>query len=198
MTRQLFAYDRQSGTTKQVISSGEDEKSFSKEEKLRRERARIMSVGVTEYSWAKRANRILVPRDGALYVQDGVSDGAEASLRRLFDPTDEKWAEVGRGALLDAKLSEDGQRALFVWEREVCACDITPSSTSSTASEDDPCTPRRLTHGAREAGLTNGVADYCAQEEMDRYTGYWPSPDGGEYVAFEEVDDTRIPRIDPL
>ena len=31
-----------------------------------------MSTGVTEYAWAKKANRILVPKDGALYVQDGV------------------------------------------------------------------------------------------------------------------------------
>ena len=35
-----------------------------------------MSVGVTEYSWAKKANRLLVPKDGALFVQDGVGEGA--------------------------------------------------------------------------------------------------------------------------
>eukprot|EP00966_Prymnesium_polylepis_P062700 1455389-Prymnesium_polylepis.1 len=65
LTRQLFAYDRETGETKQVISSGGGEESFTKEEKLRRERARIMSVGITEYSWASQANRILVPLNGA-------------------------------------------------------------------------------------------------------------------------------------
>ena len=109
LTRQLFAYDRHTGETEQVIGSGADESTFSKEEKLRRERARIMSVGVTEYAWAKAANRILVPRDGALYVIDGVGEGSAATLRRLFDPADGKWAAVGSGAPLDAKLSDDGR-----------------------------------------------------------------------------------------
>lgn len=183
LTRQLFSYDRETGETKQVIGSADSEESFSAEEKLRRERQRIMSVGVTEYSWAKKANRILVPKDGALYVQDGVGDGATATLRRLFDPSDAKWAEVGSGAPIDAKLSDDGEQVFFVWDSEVCACDI------SAATDDDTCTPRRLTAGARDAGVTSGIADYCAQEEMNRYTGYWPSPGNGGLVAFEEADE---------
>ena len=30
-------------------------------------------------------------------------------------------------------------------------------------------TPIQLTHGVRGTELTNGLADYIAQEEMDRY-----------------------------
>ena len=191
LTRQLFAYDRETGETKQVIGSADSEESFSAEEKLRRERARIMSVGVTEYSWAKKANRLLVPKDGALYVQDGVGEGAGATLRRLFDPADAKWAEVGSGAPLDAKLSDDGAQVFFVWDREVCACDVAASN------EDDACRGAPQSGARGDAGITNGIADYCAQEEMDRYTGYWPSPSGstraGALVAFEEVDEQHIP-----
>ena len=72
LTRQLYVYDRETGNTSLVIAPREgsgEEKSFSKEEALRRERARIMSTGVTEYSWAKNACRLLVPMDGALFVQ---------------------------------------------------------------------------------------------------------------------------------
>ena len=94
---------------------------------------------------------------------------------------------MGSGALLDAKLSDDGTQVFFVWNNEVCACDV------AAAPDDDACTPRRITAGARERQLTNGIADYCAQEEMNRYTGYWPSPGGGELVAFEEVDEQHIP-----
>ena len=40
---------------------------------------------------------------------------------------------------------------------QVCAVDV------------DGGVPRRLTTGARDVeGVTNGVADYCAMEEMDR------------------------------
>ena len=190
LTRQLYAYDRETGQTNEVISpsaGGGEEKTFSKEEQLRRERQRIMSTGVTEYSWAKKADRLLVPKDGALYVQDGVTEGSDKTLRRLFDPSDAKWATVGSGPLLDAKLSEDGERAFFVWGDEVCACDVGSSS--------DEAVPRRLTFGARGNGITNGVADYCAQEEMNRYTGFWTSPGGGDLVAFEEVDESHIPQF---
>lgn len=190
LTRQLYAYDRETGETKQVITpapgSGE-EATFTREEQLRRERARIMSTGVTEYAWAAKANRILVPKDGAIFVQDGVGEGSEATLRRLFDPADARWAAVGKGPLLDAKISSDGGRVGFVWGGEVCGCVVTDASDGA-----DAATPERLTFGARGTGKTNGIADYCAQEEMDRYAGFWFSPDG-DLVAFEEVDEAHIP-----
>ena len=141
---------------------GGEEESFSREEQLRRERARIMSTGVTEYAWAAGANRLLVPKDGALYVQDGVGDGAGATLRRLFDPADSRWASVGSGPLLDAKMSHDGESVFFVWANEVCYCAV-PSAS-------DGGEPIRLTRGARGEGKSNGLADYCAQEEMNRCT----------------------------
>jgi dipeptidyl-peptidase-4 len=40
--------------------------------------------------------------------------------------------------------------------------------------------------------MTHGLADFIAQEEMNRYEGYWLSPDGS-FVAFEEVDESHIP-----
>ncbi len=52
--------------------------------------------------------------------------------------------------------------------------------------------PRQLTFGAVETGKTNGLAEYIAQEEMDRFSGYWWSPDS-RWIAFEEVDETHIP-----
>ncbi|KAL5998951.1 hypothetical protein ACLOJK_009900 [Asimina triloba] len=40
--------------------------------------------------------------------------------------------------------------------------------------------------------LTHGLAEYIAQEEMDRKTGFWWSPDS-KYIAFTEVDASEIP-----
>jgi len=48
-----------------------------------------------------------------------------------------------------------------------------------------------LTTGATD-GLTHGLAEFMAQEEMGRFTGYWWSPDGRK-IAYEEADDRHIP-----
>ena len=72
---------------------------------------------------------MLVPLDGALYVLDGVGEGSEP--RRLFDPADARWAEVGTGPLLDPKISADGELVCFVWGDEARRCARTPESQSS-------------------------------------------------------------------
>ena len=40
--------------------------------------------------------------------------------------------------------------------------------------------------------MTNGLAEYIAQEELGRREGFWWSPDG-QWIAFEEVDERHIP-----
>jgi len=52
--------------------------------------------------------------------------------------------------------------------------------------------PQQVTSGARGTAVSHGLADFIAQEEMNRYEGYWLSPDGSQ-VAFEEVDESHIP-----
>jgi dipeptidyl-peptidase 4 len=78
---------------------------------------------------------------------------------------------------VDPSVSNDGRRLFFVREGEVWSID------------EDGTGP--LTSGA-EPGVTNGLAEFIAQEELDRHKGYWPSPDGS-LVAFEQVDERHIP-----
>jgi dipeptidyl-peptidase-4 len=54
-------------------------------------------------------------------------------------------------------------------------------------------TPSQRTKGARGTGKTHGLAEYIAQEEMDRDHGFWWSYDG-KLLAFTEVDETHIPQ----
>jgi len=54
--------------------------------------------------------------------------------------------------------------------------------------------PRELSAGARGTGVTHGLADFLAQEELDRYEGFWISPDAKQ-VAFERVDESHIPQF---
>jgi dipeptidyl-peptidase-4 len=78
---------------------------------------------------------------------------------------------------IDPKLSRDGRRAYFVRAGELWCSDERGE--------------RQLTSGS-EPGLTNGLAEYIAQEELGRMTGYWPSPDG-RLVAYQQTDERHIP-----
>jgi dipeptidyl-peptidase-4 len=77
----------------------------------------------------------------------------------------------------DPQISHDGARIFFVRNSEVWCVD--------DAGE------RQLTSGS-EVGVTNGLAEFTAQEELDRHHGFWPSPDG-RLVAFQQTDERHIP-----
>lgn len=51
-------------------------------------------------------------------------------------------------------------------------------------------TPVQLTFGGSSNGMTHGLADFVAQEEMDRYRGFWWSLDSS-CIAFTEVGVVR-------
>src|SRR6185503_5037733 len=75
LTRQLYAFDPASGEQRLLLApsdGGATEENISLEEQLRRERLRQRELGVTQYDWAQRANHILVPLRGDIYVQDGL------------------------------------------------------------------------------------------------------------------------------
>lgn len=92
-----------------------------------------------------------------------------------------RWSDGGltrvAGGATDAQISRDGRRIFFNREAEVWC--------------DDEAGTRRLTSGSAP-GITNGLAEFIAQEELERHTGYWPSPDGS-LVAFARVDERHIP-----
>ena len=171
LTRALFAVELEEGKRFQLVDPGhaaDTEENLSAEEKLRRERRREMGLGITRYAWAESANRLLVPIQGAVYVQDG----AGAPLRKVI--------ESDGAPILDPTLSPDGSRIAYVQDAEL---HVVPAAGG---------TPRQLTRGGRGTQKTNGLAEFIAQEEMGRHEGYWWSPDGAS-IAFVEVDETHIP-----
>jgi len=171
LTQELFLHDPATGTTQPLFAppeGGATEENLSAEEKLERERLRMRALGVTQYEWAHAANRFAVPLRGDVWVQDGRA----ASPRKLVD---------GDGSpALDARLSRDGSRLAYVWEGELHTVQV------------DAGSPIALTRETEAAGVTHGLAEYIAQEEMDRHHGYWWSYDGAT-IAFAEVDERRIP-----
>ena len=169
--QELVAVDVTSGERRTVPTPGavvvEDD--LPLEEKLRRERARELAVGVTRYQWASSGTRVLVPMTDGLWVFDDLGGDARLVV-----------AAGSSGPLLDARLDDDGSHIGFVRDDEVHVADVV----------DGTVVP--VTAGARGTGRTNGLAEFMAQEEMGRPYGFWFSPDAA-LIAFCEVDETQIP-----
>ncbi|MEN8149231.1 MAG: DPP IV N-terminal domain-containing protein [Planctomycetota bacterium] len=168
LVRSLFALDRLTGEETilaEAPSGSGDERSLSREEQLRRERARLRETGITAYEFAEAADPtvLLVPVGGKLFVSVG---GGEL---RPLDGTD--------GAL-DPKLSRDGSGVAFVTDDDLFVAATDGSGVT------------RLTDDAGD-GLTNGVAEFIAHEELGRGEGFWWSPDGSR-IAFARADERHV------
>jgi dipeptidyl-peptidase 4 len=164
----LFALDLATGERRLLARrpGRAGETTLTAEEILRRERQRVRESGITRYSWAAHADRILVPLDGKLYVTSSRGE----PLREVA---------VGDAPIADGSLTPDGERVVFVRARELWVADVAQGE------------PRQLTFDAGET-VTNGLAEYVAQEEMGRGTGFWIASDGAA-VAYEQVDEHAIP-----
>jgi dipeptidyl-peptidase-4 len=96
----------------------------------------------------------------------------------LFVQRDGAALSIAREAI-DPHLSPDGTKVAFVRAGDLHVVDV------ATAKE------TRLTHDAAP-GITNGLAEYIAQEEMARSSGLWWSRDS-KRIAFAKVDERHIP-----
>jgi len=163
----LWAIDTSSGTERMLVDSlklgtGAE---LSEEEKMQRERARIGGTrGIVRYDWAADGRHILVPLDGDLYL--ATTDGKAERL------TNTKEGE------LNPVVSPKGGWLSFVRSGNLFVVDI------ATKQE------RQLTQGASDT-VRWGVAEFVAQEEMDRQTGHWWSPDD-RHIAVAKVDESGV------
>ncbi|MEN8860145.1 S9 family peptidase [Qipengyuania flava] len=162
----LWAYDRNAGewamlVDSEALGSGRD---LSEDEKMQRERARVGSLkGIIDYQWTEDASGVLVPLDGDLYL---ARLGGEA-----VQLTDTEESE------LNPALSNTGAYVSFVRDRRLWV--------GETGGETQPVTPRE------GEDVRWGEAEFVAQEEMARLTGYWWSPDDRR-VAVERFDESMV------
>jgi dipeptidyl-peptidase 4 len=146
---------------------------LSPEEEARRERQRIAALrGIVDYHWSPDSKGILVPLAGDLYYYDLAKPAGEA-VRRL---TETAAFET------DPKFSPRGRYVSFIRDQDLYAVEV------ATGAE------RRLTTGG--GGLvSHGVAEFIAQEEMGRTTGYWWSRDE-THVAYARVDESPVDEVE--
>src|SRR5262249_23713232 len=144
----------------------------STEEALRRERQRMRGFGITNYAWADDAPVLLLPMLGQLFI----SNDYGASLIRLLT----------EGEAIDPHLSPSGDAVAYVHQGELWIVETAAGAV-----------PQRLTFDASspsasgERVITNGLAEFIAQEEMGRSSGFWWSKDGSR-LAFTQVDISPV------
>jgi len=170
----LYEFDVASGQTRLLLApeqllAGSTEV-LSPEEAARRERMRVSSRGFTSFELSPDGRRVLLSLSGKLYLFDR-TDGAVRALA------------TGEGTLLDPKFSPDGRSVSYVLEADLHIFDLEKNSE------------RRITVGGSD-DLSHGLAEFVAQEEMGRFTGYWWSPDSTQ-LAYEEADAREVETWQP-
>ncbi len=169
----LWEYDIASGQTRMLVDSKvvlPGTENLSDEEKARRERQRIAALsGIVDYQFSPDGQRLLFPLGGELYLYDLGRTGSDA-VRKLTR---------GGGFATDAKVSPKGGFVSFIRDRNLWVIDL--SSGKET----------QLTRDGSEV-IGNGVAEFVADEEMDRHTGYWWAPDDSA-IAFARIDESQVP-----
>jgi dipeptidyl-peptidase-4 len=170
----LWAAPAAGGEAKLLVSGESVEPTgvaISDEEKARRERQRTAALsGVVDYHWDEKGEAILIPAGGALYL----ADAATGRVRKL---------EVAKGAT-DAKVSPAGHFASYVREQNLYVIPLGGGAEHA------------ITTGGKDA-VSYGVAEFVAQEEMGRYTGYWWAP-GDAAIAYTRVDEAPVKLVDRL
>ena len=163
----LWAIDSRTGAERMLVDSrktgsGAD---LSEAEKMQRERDRSVagSTGITGYDWSPDGKTILVPVDGDLYLAK-----LDGTVTRLTDTPDGE---------LNGLVSPRGGFVSFVRNGNLF---VQPVGGKE----------RQITQGASDT-IAWGVAEFVAQEEMDRRTGYWWSPDDSR-IAVARVDEAPV------
>jgi len=168
----LWAMDTSTGQWRMLVDSKKvgSGAELSEAEKMQRERARIGGQkGIVAYDWSPDGKSILVPLDGDLYLA-----GVDGSVTRLTHQP---------GSKLNPVISPRGGYVSFVRDQNLYV-----QSRSAPAGGDSDGV--QLTSDGK-GNVHWGEAEFVAQEEMKRDTGYWWSPDD-RLIAVERFDETPV------
>ncbi|MCU0672965.1 MAG: S9 family peptidase [Myxococcota bacterium] len=167
--RDLYAHDVASGeervllTAERLLAGAEE--SLSAEERALRERLRLSARGITSFALSHDGSFLIVPLSGRLFV-------VERASGRVRELTSEG------GYANDPRLSPDGKKIACVREGDLWVIDVeTNTQTRLTTREHDD--------------ITNGLAEFVAQEEMARYRGHWWSPDS-RTLLYQRTDTSGV------
>jgi dipeptidyl-peptidase-4 len=168
----LWEYNIHDGQARVLVDSkalAPKQEKLSDEELGRRERQRTAALsGILEYTFAPSGDAVLFPLSGKLYYYQLAKPKAKPVVE-LIDT---------HGFATDATVCPAGGIVAYVRDQNLYSYNIAAKQEKALTTDGG-------------GPIKNGMAEFVAQEEMDRSTGYWWAPDG-KHIAFARVDETPI------
>ncbi|MEO8551048.1 MAG: DPP IV N-terminal domain-containing protein, partial [Kofleriaceae bacterium] len=164
----LYELDAKTGVVKtlataaDLLGNGGDEH-LSDAERARRERTRTATKGVVGIDVSADGKLVLVALGGKLYVID-----RGGGAKRTIDP---------QGSVEDPRLSPDGTLIAFVRDGDVFTIPVAGGAAKKLTKHPE--------------GFEYGLAEFAAQEELDRWRGLWWSPDSKQ-LLFQRTDQRPV------
>ena len=155
------------------------------EERARRERAREGGFGIVGYSTDASGNRVTFTINGQLFL----TDIAVGVTRAIAIEGDELKP------VLNPRISPDGQHVMYTTGTYLVNVDLADTAFDTAFGDDDCEIGDAISVVAsipQDGEWKIGLAEFAAGEEMDRYDGFWWSPDS-KYVLFETYDESPEP-----
>jgi dipeptidyl-peptidase-4 len=145
---------------------GADEENLSEQERARRERLRETAAGIVSFA-TDTAHRLAVfALSGQVYAAP------------LADPAAAPRLVPARTPALDPRPDPAGEKIAYVHQGALRVIDLATGEDHVVAAEE---------------GVTYGLAEFVAAEEMRRAHGYWWSPDGTR-LLIARVDESPVRR----
>jgi dipeptidyl-peptidase-4 len=165
----LWEADAETGAERLVADPrafGADEENLPPEERARRERVRETAAGIVAYATDKASTLAIFALSGQVYAVS------------LDDPAQPPRLVPAKTPALDPRPDPTGTWVAYVHEGALHVIHLATGDDLVVASEE---------------GVTFGLAEFVAAEEMDRSRGYWWSPDGGQLLV-ARVDESPVRR----
>jgi dipeptidyl-peptidase-4 len=145
---------------------GADEENLPAEERARRERVRETAAGIVSFATDAAHSLAVFALSGQVYAAP------------LGDPAAEPRPVAARVPALDPRPDPAGLKIAYVHQGALRVIDLVTGEDHVVAAEE---------------GVTFGLAEFVAAEEMGRARGYWWSPDGTR-LLIARVDESPVRR----
>ena len=160
-----------------------DQEQVPAAEQARRERSREGGEGIVDYSVDAAGDRVVFALGGRLWLSLIAPDGLTASTRALS-------LEDSDSAVLNPAISPDGTMVAYTTGDRLMVVTI-GQDAGQDAGQDRERAVLALRPGTDDR-MRLGLAEFVAGEEMDRYQGFWWSPDS-KALLVEHTDSSDEP-----
>ncbi len=168
-TNALYEFDGATHETKTLVTPDEllhgATEHLSAEEKARRERTRTTTRGIVAFKLSRDGSQVLFNLNGQIFVLNR-ADGKATQL------------QTGEGSAIDPTFSPDGQRVAYVRNNNLFVYDLRSNQEQA------------ITKDGTEL-KSYGIAEFVAQEEMDRTSGFWWLPDSSS-IVYQVNDNSQV------